>query len=139
MCISADNSGCKSFRCISINNNITCSTEDTDTSPVCGYSGITYKSECEAFVNLKYDIKYLRRCDDSLCLNTNNGEGFCGFDKQTYDTLCDLEAATGSITPDYYGSCVEEQSELDRKCATIPPECAYTTKASDSMCPIAGC
>ena len=138
MCIAPDSDGCKSTQCISINSNITCSTEDTDTAPVCSMSGITYKSECEAFVNLEYDIKYLRACDEPLCLTTNNGEGFCGFDKETYNSLCDLEVATGSITSDYLGSCVVEQSQLSSKCAIIPPECAYTTKASDSMCPIAG-
>ena len=134
MCIMTEDTGCNSTKCISINSNITCSTGNY--APVCSRSGVTYKSECEAFVNQDFDIKYLRACDDPLCQANNNGKGFCGFDKQTYDNLCDLELATGSITRDYYGSCVVDK--VKRKCERIPRSCAYTTKASDSMCPIAG-
>ena len=134
MCIMTEDRGCNSTKCISINSNITCSAGGRH-APVCSSSGVTYRSECEAFVNQDFDIKYHRACNDQLCHADNHGKGFCGFDKQTYSNLCDLELATGSITRDYNGSCVEETKI---KCTTIPPECAYTTRASDSMCPIAG-
>ena len=134
MCIITEDRGCDSTKCISINSNITCSTGGRY-APVCSSSGVTYRSECEAFVNQDFDIKYHRACDDQLCQADNNGEGFCGFDRQTYNNLCDLELATGSVTRDYSGSCVDKAKI---KCERIPPECSHTTKASDSMCPIAG-
>ena len=138
MCIAADESGCKSKRCIPIDSNVTCSTE-TNNTPVCSSSGISYNSECEAFVNQDFDVKYIRACDDVICQDNNNGEGFCGYDNVTYDNLCQLEFVTGDTIRDYNGRCeMRIQQEVSIKCEIIPEGCEFTTRASDSRCPIPG-
>eukprot|EP00800_Vazella_pourtalesii_P001182 TRINITY_DN10995_c0_g1_i2.p1 TRINITY_DN10995_c0_g1~~TRINITY_DN10995_c0_g1_i2.p1 ORF type:complete len:397 (-),score=91.49 TRINITY_DN10995_c0_g1_i2:45-1235(-) len=136
MCIAADESGCKTKRCIPIDSNVTCTTENRNT-PVCSSSGISYNSECEAFVNQDFDIKYIRACDDVMC--EDSGEGFCGYDNVTYDNLCELEFVTGDTIRDYNGRCeMRRQQEVSVKCERIPEGCEFTTRASDSRCPIPG-
>ena len=137
LCITTDSNGCKSKKCIPMNSTITCST-DIRNQPVCSSSGVTYKSECEAFVNQDYNMKYLRACDDSACQNTNKGQGFCGFDNNTYADLCELEMTTGDTKRDYNGSCVRRDDKGRNKCDKIPEECRFATRSSDSACPIAG-
>ncbi|KAI6646616.1 hypothetical protein LOD99_12737 [Oopsacas minuta] len=137
ICIAADENGCKYKRCIPINSNITCTTESRN-RPVCSSNGVSYNSECEAFINQDFDIQYLRACDDPFCLNTNGGKGFCGFDNVTYSNLCELEIATGNTIRDYDGGCEMKTDEVSNKCETILAGCEFTTKASDSRCPIPG-
>ena len=136
ICISADASGCRIKQCVATNESITCTTDETN-RPVCSSSGVTYQSECEAFVKLDHNIKYTRACDASLCLDTNDGKGFCGYDNVTYKNLCELEMKAGHTMVDYKGMCRMDPG-INEDCDQIPDRCEFATRASDAVCPVAG-
>ena len=126
-------SGCKAKRCISKADSFTCSTLGTNRR-VCSASGNSYSSECVAFVNQDYTLKYLRDCNNTVCKDNNNGRGFCGFDRKTYPNLCHLERKTGKTLHDYKGTCEANANDASSKCEDIPEGCNFKTRASDASC-----